>query len=682
MSSSTALRFGVDDRVRYKTSARQWKKGIVIKTNYRESSWPEGELAPYQIKLDNGVLTYAPADSNSLIRAEDPFEDESSLLGSIHVCQAGPCRRAGGQAVLLEIEELANIVGGLNVQSSGCLGNCSQAPNALLVSDVDEKIFPSLCDLSGSAALVARASGRAPSLEDPAMVARLERARQLRMRMQAREESKWNLALSGMGEAVQNARSAEEREELMQEHAELLASAGYHSKALSMLASSTRMDKLSLHDIPRLGVLLLRTEVLAALGRVAELRELVAHIGQLDARGSSDENTRRQAVELLQHQERSYTADLASDGQRGQPKRRFPLAGRIKDYAPWRLQGTTPVSKHSAVYHFRSDEPLHLRGTPIRKGRRGRTVWSKTWHTTMLAQVGEGENNEGPLPWIERDYTPVSTAADWERGECNILIKVYLEPPGAATSWLHHIAVTTASDSADGEVGRGGGGGGGGSRDGGEGIEDVVEEDEAVRAGGQPIGAKPPPVVWLSRPMKTLNVPSLSAGDTSINRKHASVLLLVAGTGIVAIPQVLHHADRATCFGASIGLPPPVKEPVSVIYSCRRDDALLIPELAGYCHDQSIERCLVLVTAAAQSSHPPAFSNVANTDVAAAFAGLDNAVCAQDTRLSEVLLRGELELLQKPLRVVVSGPEGFNAAAKQMLNSLGVEPEAVTILSA
>ena len=34
------------------------------------------------------------------------------------------------------------------------------------------------------------------------------------------------------------------------------------------------------------------------------------------------------------------------------------------------------------------------------------------------------DNEEGPLPWVERDYTPISTAHEWEQGRCDILIKV------------------------------------------------------------------------------------------------------------------------------------------------------------------------------------------------------------------------------------------------------------------
>mgnify|MGYP002832821885 CR=1 FL=1 len=62
---------------------------------------------------------------------------------------------------------------------------------------------------------------------------------------------------------------------------------------------------------------------------------------------------------------------------------------------------------------------------------------------TLLAEVGA--NSEGPLPWIERDYTPVSSAKEWETGKCDLLVKVY--PDGAATSWLHR-TLTQAPDGA------------------------------------------------------------------------------------------------------------------------------------------------------------------------------------------------------------------------------------------
>ena len=105
-----------------------------------------------------------------------------------------------------------------------------------------------------------------------------------------------------------------------------------------------------------------------------------------------------------------------------------------------------------------------------------------TWHTTLLAEVGP--NAEWPLPWVERDYTPVSSAKEWEQGRCELLIKVYRD--GAGTAWLH-------------------------------------------RQG--------PETIWMSKPHTTLHVPGLVAPGEGAFRP-ASVLLLLAGTGAVALPQV------------------------------------------------------------------------------------------------------------------------------------------------
>ena len=85
-----------------------------------------------------------------------------------------------------------------------------------------------------------------------------------------------------------------------------------------------------------------------------------------------------------------------------------PQAERSEEFAKWTLTKITPVSRHSAVYHFKSTD--NARGTPYKRGR-GRTMWHKTWHTTMRAETAEGG-----LPHAEQDYTPVSTWMDWDSG--------------------------------------------------------------------------------------------------------------------------------------------------------------------------------------------------------------------------------------------------------------------------
>ena len=39
--------------------------------HYREKSWPEGKIVPYQVKLDDGRLIFAPIDDDRVIRSSD-----------------------------------------------------------------------------------------------------------------------------------------------------------------------------------------------------------------------------------------------------------------------------------------------------------------------------------------------------------------------------------------------------------------------------------------------------------------------------------------------------------------------------------------------------------------------------------------------------------------------------------
>ena len=96
------------------------------------------------------------------------------------------------------------------------------------------------------------------------------------------------------------------------------------------------------------------------------------------------------------------------------------MPSAIESYSQWSVEGVTPVSRHSAIFSLRSDD--RRRGTPHPRGN-GRLAVPVTWHVTLLAEVGP--NAEGPLPWVEREYTPVSSAKQWELGRCELLVKVY-----------------------------------------------------------------------------------------------------------------------------------------------------------------------------------------------------------------------------------------------------------------
>jgi len=63
-----ALRFSVGTRVECKTGATAWSPGEIVALLYRDEFMQPGVVAPYQIKLDDGNLIYAPADEDAVIR--------------------------------------------------------------------------------------------------------------------------------------------------------------------------------------------------------------------------------------------------------------------------------------------------------------------------------------------------------------------------------------------------------------------------------------------------------------------------------------------------------------------------------------------------------------------------------------------------------------------------------------
>ena len=448
------------------------------------------------------------------------------MSAEVFVCHAGTCRARGAEAVLVEIEELAEAVGAdCKVRESGCLGLCSQAPNAVVRTKTGRTKVTEhtrLTSLEASAKVVERATGVAPDLG--ATNWRLEGLRAERARSHAKSVYHWNAALRGL--------------------------------------------KAPAFSDP-------------------ELRQLRADAGYPDG----------------------ITAAAPS---------------AIAGYTRWTLEEVNAVSRHSALFSFRSKDLK--RGTPHPRGR-GRQPVPITWHTTLLALVGA--NGEGPLPWVERDYTPVSTARDWERGTVDLLVKVYAD--GLATSWLKTV----------------------------------------------PVGAE----VWLSKPVKTLDVPALVA-DGGRAFRPASVLLLLAGTGCVALPQILAHRDPMTKLSISTPKRDQLKVPVDVVLSCRADDPLLVEDVAAWCAEEGdaagLRNATVLVTP--EGAGPPQFDAAAKA-ADAVLAASPNAAVVR-ARLDGALLREAYARMPQPCRVVVSGPDGFNAACRSALLDLVDDADDVTILAA
>lgn len=79
------------------------------------------------------------------------------------------------------------------------------------------------------------------------------------------------------------------------------------------------------------------------------------------------------------------------------------------------------------------------------------------------------------------------------------------------------------------------------------------------------------------------------------------------------------------------------------------------------------------------------FENVFNEDDAASHGAVLKDVPnaqARYSRLDKRLVADAVRRLDCPFRVVVSGPDSFNSAAREFLDDCGVESKQVTILSA
>ena len=65
-AETTQLRFPVGTRV--ECNCGQWKAGPIVKHFYTQSSFAEGMCVPYQVKLDDGKLIFAPQDKDGVVR--------------------------------------------------------------------------------------------------------------------------------------------------------------------------------------------------------------------------------------------------------------------------------------------------------------------------------------------------------------------------------------------------------------------------------------------------------------------------------------------------------------------------------------------------------------------------------------------------------------------------------------
>ena len=194
-------------------------------------------------------------------------------------------------------------------------------------------------------------------------------------------------------------------------------------------------------------------------------------------------------------------------------------------------------------------------------------------------------------------------------------------------------------------------------------------------------------------------MPSLHTEDYD-GFQPASVLLLLAGTGIVALPQIMAHREPTRMLGIGTARYRQLRVPIDLIHSCREDDLLLLPQIKQYCSEgmrpqhqrvRGLRHYSLLLTneklvQGKDQQYAPfkEYFNGNDDEANNCYAVLKDVPNAEliEARLNKRIIANALGRMTRPFRVVVSGPDAFNKAAREFLDACEVEPESVTVLSA
>ena len=81
-------RFPLGATVECRLGPEKWALGRIVGLHYREPSWPADRRAPYQVRLEEGPLIYAPEDVDECVRTSLRFP-----VGSVVECNVDVWRR-------------------------------------------------------------------------------------------------------------------------------------------------------------------------------------------------------------------------------------------------------------------------------------------------------------------------------------------------------------------------------------------------------------------------------------------------------------------------------------------------------------------------------------------------------------------------------------------------------------
>jgi len=428
----------------------------------------------------------------------------------IHVCTHAACNAQGAEAVLADLEELGSHCG-VSAIPRACMNLCGQGPNCEVEDLVESKkrqVVKSIDTFDTTLYLLRRALGGVdPRL--PAEVVKLQRPRSEAARLLARdmarpsdevvqdmlEVERLMTQVIDLESAVQAElardpeRVASLRDALMQRGRArgrcALCDAG-RRRSYGNLAIEDFVAVLTAHPLFAPAQLELG-RVYSFLGRLQESveahRRAVA-LSTSDTEFSAQAGFRLRSDEVKQVQRTVAKLEerIASGTKEGEDD-----SGHFDGSGRWRIEGITGVSWDTCIYHARAKPPSEPHPFP-----------HDAWH--VACRFGGGP---------AREYTPMSTAEDWEAGKLDLLVKTY--PDGIVSSEFGKLL--------------------------------TVEEAEQDSRESYTALDDQPCWVWVSKPAITLYLPSClespppASGGPVVDK----VGIVVGGTGVAPALQLLRE---------------------------------------------------------------------------------------------------------------------------------------------
>ena len=299
---------------------------------------------------------------------------------TMHVCQSGSCWKRGARSTLVELEELASVVGGVAVEEAACFGRCNHGPNvAIERHDGSEVMCSGLKTVQDNIGAIKRATGRTVDT-DWRLFARLQAVRKV---------SEFETALADVQVELDTLECS--------------------PATLGSRSSLAKLDKLlEVVDgvIARCGEAHPRVLARTVRRKVAALRE-----GRPVSPSTADA-----LDEDPEYRVACWRIDAV------EPCSQHSALFRLSSHDAAR--GRAAGKDGRRIWHV----ALHVE----RDGEGGG------------GEGDGGEDDDDDERVVLREYTPISTDAAWDssgtdRGECTLLVKVY--PNGRATQWLHARAV-------------------------------------------------------------------------------------------------------------------------------------------------------------------------------------------------------------------------------------------------